>query len=320
MDRIIVFPFSLSSWRLEIMMEELGLSCNLEKVDMFEWEHLQPSHLRLSASATVPVLVTEEGRPLTGDEIFHYLQSVSTSQSVARPSSDVSKFCRKLDEVNIGVLTYGLAFHTKHTKLLRFPYCKEDFFEKSSNYILSRAERLREAADLMRPENEEIASQLRDISNDHQENLPSYIDEEGYETVLKTLEKVLDFFEDELGRDDREGRWLGGAKLSLADVTLGLYLHRLYQLGLEGTYFQDGVRPHLSVFYQSVKTRPSFVRVTDWKNRISEERRVLSEEDKILENAKWGVGIAAVLGKMIKHKRFLLDLDFQVDSLLSRRF
>ena len=123
------------------------------------------------------MLVTEEGRPLTGDEIFHYLQSVSTSQSVARPSSDVSKFCRKLDEVNIGVLTYGLAFHTKHTKLLRFPYCKEDFFEKvtlasgpgwasflsfqSSNYILSRAERLREAAELMRPENEEIASQLR---------------------------------------------------------------------------------------------------------------------------------------------------------------
>ena len=51
--------------------------------------------------------------------------------------------------------------------------------------------------------------------------MPSYIEEEGYEEVLKTLEKVLDFFEDELGRDDREGRWLGGAQLSLADVTLG---------------------------------------------------------------------------------------------------
>ena len=91
----------------------------------------------------------------------------------------------------------------------------------------------------MRPENEDITDQLRqlgsyypffssiilhcrDISNDHQENLPSYIDEEGYEEVLKTLEKVLDFFEDELGRDDRQGRWLGGAQLSLADVTLGL--------------------------------------------------------------------------------------------------
>ena len=53
--------------------------------------------------------------------------------------------------------------------------------------------------------------------------MPSYIDEEGYEAVLKTLEKVLDFFEDELGRDDRQGRWLGGAQLSLADVTLGMW-------------------------------------------------------------------------------------------------
>ena len=63
----------------------------------------------------------------------------------------------------------------------------------------------------------------RDISNEHQENLPSYIDEEGYEAVLKTLEKILDFFEDELGREDRQGRWLGGAHLSLADVTLGVF-------------------------------------------------------------------------------------------------
>ena len=53
--------------------------------------------------------------------------------------------------------------------------------------------------------------------------MPSYIDEEGYEAVLKTLEKILDFFEDELGRDDRQGRWLGGAQLSLADVTLGVW-------------------------------------------------------------------------------------------------
>ena len=76
-------------------------------------------------------MVTEEGRPLTGDNIFNFLQSlsVSTSQAAAL-TSHVSKFCKKLEEVNIGVLTYGLAFHTKHSKLLRFPYCKEDFFEK----------------------------------------------------------------------------------------------------------------------------------------------------------------------------------------------
>ena len=95
----------------------------------------------------------------------------------------------------------------------------------------------------------------RNLSEDHQENITNYIQQEGYESVLKTLEKVLDYFEDEFGRDDREGRWLGGARLSIADVTLGifdlpfysasmmtlspgLYLHRLYQLGLDEIYFQ----------------------------------------------------------------------------------
>ena len=94
----------------------------------------------------------------------------------------------------------------------------------------------------------------RNLSEEHQENIANYIDLEGYHTVLKTLEKVLDYFEDEIGRDDREGRWLGGGRLSLADVTLGtlmllfwlkdksllpgLYLHRLYQLGLDEKYFQ----------------------------------------------------------------------------------
>ena len=42
----------------------------------------------------------------------------------------------------------------------------------------------------------------------------------------------------------------------------------------------------------------------------SEERRVLSEEDKILENAKWGVGIAALLGEIIKQRIVLYILIF----------
>ena len=30
---------------------------------------------------------------------------------------------------------------------------------------------------------------------------------------------------------------------------IGLILHRLWQLGLDGTYFSEGVRPHLKVYY-----------------------------------------------------------------------
>ena len=62
---------------------------------------------------------------------------------------------------------------------------------------------------------------FRSLAEEHQENLPYYLEAEGYDAVLKILDKVLDFFEDELGQDDRVGQWLGGAQLCVADITLG---------------------------------------------------------------------------------------------------
>ena len=85
--------------------------------------------------AAVPVLVTEEGRPLTGEQIYQYLHTLHSSQAACvfprgHLGSQARQFYRKLEEVNVGILTYGLAFHTEQTKLLRFPYCREEFYEK----------------------------------------------------------------------------------------------------------------------------------------------------------------------------------------------
>ena len=100
--------------------------------------------------------------------------------------------------------------------------------------------------------------------------------------VLQSFHLLLQEVEEELGRDGRVGSWLGGGlaprfyrqlqsgatslkankRFSVADITLGLYLHRLWQLGMEGEFFEDGVRPHLSVFYKMIRERPSFLKVT----------------------------------------------------------
>ena len=40
------------------MMAELGLTSNVESVDMFEWEHLQPHHLRLSPTVSEHDIMT----------------------------------------------------------------------------------------------------------------------------------------------------------------------------------------------------------------------------------------------------------------------
>ena len=78
-----------------------------------------------------------------------------------------------------------------------------------------------DAAEIIRAESLEISEGLKKLAKENQENLPSYLEAEGYDTVLKSFHKVLDFFEDELSRDDRNGRWLGGSLVSIADITLG---------------------------------------------------------------------------------------------------
>ena len=109
---------------------------------------------------------------------------------------------------------------------LTLPTLSLDLFQ-SSNYILNRSEKLRDAAEMIRGENPEISEGLKRLAEQHQENLPEYLEAEGYDNILKSFHKVLDFFEDELGRDDRNGRWLGGSLISIADITLGMYSHQI---------------------------------------------------------------------------------------------
>ena len=64
MVKVVVFPHSLSSWKVLIALEELECPYSVEQVDMFQWEHLKPEHLRLSPLGSVPVMVTVRGSPL----------------------------------------------------------------------------------------------------------------------------------------------------------------------------------------------------------------------------------------------------------------
>jgi hypothetical protein len=53
-------------------------------------------------------------------------------------------------------------------------------------------------------------------------------------------------------------------------LSLGLILHRLWQLGLDGEYFTEGVRPQLSVYYsRSAELIPFFQCCGSESGRIS---------------------------------------------------
>ena len=50
---------------------------------------------------------------------------------------------------------------------------------QSSNYILNRSEKLMDAAEMIRGENPDICAGLKELAEQHQENLPNYLEAEG---------------------------------------------------------------------------------------------------------------------------------------------
>jgi len=306
LPRLLVFPGSLSSWRALIVAEELQVKVKVETVNMFLWEHLKPEHLALAPQGTIPTLVLPTGRSLIGQELLEGLQQLSSSTSPGVCFKGGQDWEEKLGQVSISAMTHGLSLHPPpRTLTLRYPYHEQDYCNMASNHILSRADRLLEAADRMRGSRGEVAEGLVRIAETHQASLAQYLEPRGYETVLQSFHQLLEDVEQELAREGRQGCWLGGGFApSIADITLGLYLHRLWQLGMEGEYFEEGVRPHLSVFYQGIRERPSFLKITRWK-RETGNRTIKSETDALADNAKMGIGAAAVLGGLFLVKKFM---------------
>ena len=76
-----------------------------------------------------------------------------------------------MKDINIGVVTYGLAFHLTNTPVLRAPHHTEQWLEQARNYVLSRAEQLAGAAETVRGENEEISGELDRLAAEHQVTL-----------------------------------------------------------------------------------------------------------------------------------------------------
>ena len=84
MVKVVVFPHSLSSWKVLIALEELECPYSVEQVDLFQWEHLKPEHLELSPQGSVPVLVTLQGEALVGEKMLQAVQEMGEGRGVVR--------------------------------------------------------------------------------------------------------------------------------------------------------------------------------------------------------------------------------------------
>lgn len=85
-------------------------------------------------------------------------------------------------------------------------------------YVLNRGGRLQEAA--LNSPDPAVTQSLLEYGEEHQKNISRYVNYDEYNSVLRSVSAVLDYFEAELGKPDASF-WLGGHTFGSADILLG---------------------------------------------------------------------------------------------------
>jgi len=78
---------------------------------------------------------------------------------------------------------------------------------------------------------------------------------EDFQKVLDAVRHFLLYVEQELSAQAPRSEWLTGDELSVADISLGLLLHRLYQLGFENHFWAFGKLPQVEAYFLRFRHR-----------------------------------------------------------------
>ncbi|XP_067643526.1 ganglioside-induced differentiation-associated protein 1 [Eurosta solidaginis] len=78
-----------------------------------------------------------------------------------------------------------------------------------------------------------------------------------FQKILDAIQNVLRYIDNDF-KDNAEREWLISNAFSLVDVSFGLLLHRLYQLGFENYYWSYGKMPYVESYFLRFKKRTAY--------------------------------------------------------------
>jgi len=87
-----------------------------------------------------------------------------------------------------------------------------------------------------------------------------------FQRVLDAVRNMLVYVEQELSKQITHNVWLTGDEFTVADVSLGLLLQRLYQLGFEDYYWSNDKLPQVERYFQRFRQRASYLKVMPSSN------------------------------------------------------
>ncbi|XP_062543786.1 ganglioside-induced differentiation-associated protein 1 [Armigeres subalbatus] len=226
-------------------------------IDVANDEHFSEWFLELNPRGELPVL--QKGLLIVpgSNRILDYLEeNFQNTKPLKLPwntGTNIRNLKNTLDKLPIGVITMGSFLHPRTVVTPKSP-----FVQPVRYTILERDEtvssRLRGYAKTF-PAFGEVLHRKADF---HDRKRLVLTNEQYFLELLDILDAVLTDAETELVNLDDDTTWIAGADLSLADISLGCLLYRLYVLGLEDRFWTGGKKPQLEKYFNRILAAENF--------------------------------------------------------------
>ncbi|XP_043650352.1 ganglioside-induced differentiation-associated protein 1 isoform X3 [Drosophila teissieri] len=231
-------------------------------VDLCNGEQYSNWFLNLNPKGDVPVL--QDGALVipSSTHIINYVESKFRGDRSLKPAHNSKEFDQMLvfeqaiARLPVGTLSLGSFMHDDLKLVPKAPFIGpvRQSCLKNNEKVL---ELLRHSVDDQATNKATLQHKL-DIQLRRLELASS---REDFQKVLDAVRHFLLYVEQELSAQAPRSEWLTGDELNVADISLGLLLHRLYQLGFENQFWTFGKLPQVEAYFLRFRQRESFHRL-----------------------------------------------------------
>ncbi|XP_022231043.2 ganglioside-induced differentiation-associated protein 1 isoform X1 [Drosophila obscura] len=254
-------PYNFYSQKVLLVLYEKNIDFTPYVVDLCNGEQYSSWFLNLNPKGDVPVLQDGAFIIPNSTHIINYVESkfrganhpgLKPEQSSAQ-YDQVMLYENAVGRVPVGALSLGSFIHDDLKLVPKAPFIGpvRQSCLKNNDKVLAL---LRRSVDELES-NKSALKQKLDIQI-RRKDLVSCRDD--FQRVLDAVRHVLLYVEQELSQKAPRNEWLTGDEVTLADISFGLLLHRLYQLGFENYYWSFGKLPLVEGYFLRFKQRQSY--------------------------------------------------------------
>jgi glutathione S-transferase len=256
------FPHSFYSQKVVMYLHEKKIPFRTKLVNINTGKQFTPEFLAMSPRGEVPVLVDQNTRTIPDSQkIIDYLEDnfSNGNQKLVPNDPELKTRCEQLNHqihaLKVESLTYGSSMFNRMDLGVnpKFPFNTPKARQQMQDVVTHRVAVLRSQIKLF----PQYAGVLNQKIAEIEEDMALIRNRDKYESLLLQFEKVLDECEAELSTHEDQNWWLVSSKITIADISLAILLHRLWQLGFEFRMWERS-RPTLAFYYKRIQRNASF--------------------------------------------------------------